>query len=403
MGMLIHPELTLDCRISSGTWIPKTIGEFLEEVSTIENESAKILKLEDYVNRLQEEMSKIDVFKRELPLSVLLISDAIGAVKEELRRYKKSNAEPVLEEFIPLKKDDEKSNKVGDSKDKDANSRDKMNWMSSVQLWNSDNQVSSNANTDKVIPSKLSENNRNKKMKEEAINQPLMDNLCVKAKNRTSGRTFAPLNVCTNFPAMMFGKEATDLQPALSLGTPAIKNSEETNSCGFSSKPNSIRSGSSSPTNNPSNSKAASSQQQTSRKQRRCWSPELHRRFVGALQQLGGAQAATPKQIRELMQVDGLTNDEVKSHLQKYRLHTRKLPSTATTPAAATTATDHVLLGGLWGSQEQYSESSKTRSNSQSGSPHDPHHLPGSSRGTSTTCGDSAVEDEDDGKSETFL
>lgn len=26
--------------------------------------------------------------------------------------------------------------------------------------------------------------------------------------------------------------------------------------------------------------------------------------------------AATPKQIREKMQVDGLTNDEVKSHLQ---------------------------------------------------------------------------------------
>jgi SHAQKYF class myb-like DNA-binding protein len=25
---------------------------------------------------------------------------------------------------------------------------------------------------------------------------------------------------------------------------------------------------------------------------------------------------ATPKQIREVMQVDGLTNDEVKSHLQ---------------------------------------------------------------------------------------
>jgi len=30
--------------------------------------------------------------------------------------------------------------------------------------------------------------------------------------------------------------------------------------------------------------------QQNPRKQRRCWSPELHRRFVDALQQLGGPQ-----------------------------------------------------------------------------------------------------------------
>ncbi|KAJ4781760.1 myb-like transcription factor family protein [Rhynchospora pubera] len=60
------------------------------------------------------------------------------------------------------------------------------------------------------------------------------------------------------------------------------------------------------------------------KKTRRCWSQELHRRFVHALEQLGGAHVATPKHIRELMKVDGLTNDEVKSHLQKYRLHTKK-------------------------------------------------------------------------------
>ena len=30
--------------------------------------------------------------------------------------------------------------------------------------------------------------------------------------------------------------------------------------------------------------------QQQQRKARRCWSPELHRRFVAALQRLGGAQ-----------------------------------------------------------------------------------------------------------------
>lgn len=33
-----------------------------------------------------------------------------------------------------------------------------------------------------------------------------------------------------------------------------------------------------------------SQQEQTLRKQRRCWSPELHRRFVDALHRLGGSQ-----------------------------------------------------------------------------------------------------------------
>lgn len=40
----------------------------------------------------------------------------------------------------------------------------------------------------------------------------------------------------------------------------------------------------------PAASTTTSSSGQASRKARRCWSPELHRRFVGALQQLGGAQ-----------------------------------------------------------------------------------------------------------------
>ncbi|KAK8289655.1 hypothetical protein V6Z12_D07G205200 [Gossypium hirsutum] len=57
---------------------------------------------------------------------------------------------------------------------------------------------------------------------------------------------------------------------------------------------------------------------------RRSWSPQLHARFVETLHILGGMYEATPKQIREMMNVDGLTNDQVKSHLQKYRLHSRK-------------------------------------------------------------------------------
>ncbi|KAJ4898812.1 Homeodomain-like superfamily protein [Raphanus sativus] len=62
------------------------------------------------------------------------------------------------------------------------------------------------------------------------------------------------------------------------------------------------------------------------KEQRRRWSEDLHRRFIDALHRIGGSQVATPKQIRDVMNVDGLTNDEVKSHLQKYRMHIRKHP-----------------------------------------------------------------------------
>ncbi|KAG6538906.1 transcription factor HHO2-like [Zingiber officinale] len=68
-------------------------------------------------------------------------------------------------------------------------------------------------------------------------------------------------------------------------------------------------------------------QHQKPRKARLCWSPELHRRFLSALHQLGGAQAATPNQIREAMKADGLSNVEIKSHLQQYRLQTKRRPT----------------------------------------------------------------------------
>lgn len=66
------PELSLDFK---PTFIPKTISQFLEQVSTIATLSDKILKLDDFVTRLEAEMRKIDAFKRELPLCMLLIND----------------------------------------------------------------------------------------------------------------------------------------------------------------------------------------------------------------------------------------------------------------------------------------------------------------------------------------
>ncbi|CAL9781781.1 unnamed protein product [Musa acuminata subsp. burmannicoides] len=53
-------------------------------------------------------------------------------------------------------------------------------------------------------------------------------------------------------------------------------------------------------------------QSQPHRKARRCWSPGAPPTIPARLKQLGGSHVATPKQIRELMEVDGLTNDEVK-------------------------------------------------------------------------------------------
>ncbi|KAF8033602.1 hypothetical protein BT93_C0021 [Corymbia citriodora subsp. variegata] len=47
------------------------------------------------------------------------------------------------------------------------------------------------------------------------------------------------------------------------------------------------------------------------------WSPELHLKFVNAVQQLG--VNSYPKQILEIMDVPGLTRENVASHLQKYR------------------------------------------------------------------------------------
>ncbi|KAL0910693.1 hypothetical protein M5K25_018772 [Dendrobium thyrsiflorum] len=54
------------------------------------------------------------------------------------------------------------------------------------------------------------------------------------------------------------------------------------------------------------------------------WTPQLHKRFVDAVAHLG-IKNAVPKTIMQLMSVDGLTRENVASHLQKYRLYLKRM------------------------------------------------------------------------------
>lgn len=60
------------------------------------------------------------------------------------------------------------------------------------------------------------------------------------------------------------------------------------------------------------------------KKPRVVWSIDLHRKFVAAVNQLG-IEKAVPKRILDLMNVEGLTRENVASHLQKYRLYLKRI------------------------------------------------------------------------------
>ncbi|MCO5556332.1 hypothetical protein L7F22_009880 [Adiantum nelumboides] len=66
----------------------------------------------------------------------------------------------------------------------------------------------------------------------------------------------------------------------------------------------------------------------STKKPRVVWSVELHQQFVNAVNQLG-IDKAVPKRILEIMSVQGLTRENVASHLQKYRLYLKRISGVA--------------------------------------------------------------------------
>lgn len=85
----------------------------------------------------------------------------------------------------------------------------------------------------------------------------------------------------------------------------------------------------------------------TLKRPRLVWTPQLHKRFVDAVAHLG-IKNAVPKTIMQLMSVDGLTRENVASHLQKYRLYLKRMQGLsggggANGGAASDPATDHLF------------------------------------------------------------
>ncbi|KAI9071466.1 hypothetical protein K1719_046575 [Acacia pycnantha] len=289
----------------------------------------------EYVEALEEERQKIQVFSRELPLSLELVSQAIDAYRQQLSGTMEYNVHgqsdcseqtsmeegPVLEEFIPIKKrdspdcdneedeDEQHSHKHKILKENDNNNSDKRksDWLSSVQLWNPD------PPTKEDLPRKA---------------------MVVEVKR--NGGAFQPFHrEDDNNVGKTNNNNITSAAKSTSPAAVPAMSSTAGGGGGSGSKGSEEKDG------------------QGQRKQRRCWSPELHKRFLQALQQLGGPDSATPKQIRELMRVDGLTNDEVKSHLQKFRLHTRR-PSPMIHNNATSQTAPFVLVGNIFVQPPEY-------------------------------------------------
>lgn len=88
----------------------------------------------------------------------------------------------------------------------------------------------------------------------------------------------------------------------------------------------------------------------TLKRPRLVWTPELHKKFIDAVSQLG-IKNAVPKTIMQLMDIDGLTRENVASHLQKYRLYLKRMqegeiPSTTGSGASSDPTTEHLFACG---------------------------------------------------------
>lgn len=365
-------NLTLGPQVSTITSaVETTLNCAASPVAEAGQRADEIQKLAEYLRNLQEERGKIEAFKRELPLCMQLLNAAIETTKRRVTDdqcsptaslqtsvvdaqdsdSERSKRTPVLENFLPLKRRWEKQSNDGEEHVADPVSEHKQQkvvlgrpaWMGEAQLWTKHSQRIEDS------PSRGTRRHMDFGSIDGAKSSLTNSRLLLSSKHRQGG-AFVPFNRERQLTSPPFSPPSAGGVPdaaSLSLSTSGVPTASQNGHLNGDSDVGSldvrVRDHASDARvciDYPAQTRPAAVQPQ--RKARRCWSPELHRRFVSALQQLGGSQVATPKQIRELMKVDGLTNDEVKSHLQKYRLHTRR---SSPSPSPSSHAPQLLILG----------------------------------------------------------
>lgn len=184
------------------------------------------------------------------------------ASRQQLQSERASHGgRPVLEEFIPLKNINPSNVETSEGNI----SADKANWMTSAQLWNQESEGGG-----KAPQSPLTSPPQETDIK-----------LGLNSKQRINGGgAFLP------FASKDRGSSPSgEVYPELALSSSHKEEAEEKRSSPEVKRENAGKCGS-----GGISDQRETSGSQTHRKARRCWSPDLHRRFVNALHMLGGSQ-----------------------------------------------------------------------------------------------------------------
>lgn len=225
------------------------------------------------------------------------------ASRQQLQAYRVNNqgTRPVLEEFIPIK------HPTSEVSEKSTHISDKANWMTSAQLW-------SPASVDGLT--KPQSTITSPKDHSDHIGFSVSPKLALDNKQRNGGAflpfskdrnssTSCPSPTLRPLPELALVSSEKDLEDkkcseAAENGVSCSRRSEGSGgklgnggvveSAGKGGSGNGPSAEGHTTNNNNNTSNNTTSTTQTHRKARRCWSPDLHRRFVNALQMLGGSQ-----------------------------------------------------------------------------------------------------------------